>query len=112
MWRYKRIKIKLKELKPRKQIEWNKEQIKMSEDVISFYDTNKGIITVSKCNEILDGNHRYSILINHFGSEHEIEVRQKPFKKWVYLTQSFTIMAVLLPILLPYAIIKLFNIKR
>jgi len=103
---YKRTRIKLKELKPRKKIEWTDKQRAMTNDVISFYDTDKGIITVSKYNEILDGNHRYLILINHFGGEHEIEVRQKPFAKWIYLIQSFTVMLVLLPVLLPYAIIK------
>jgi len=105
MWGSKKISIKLKELTPRRNISWTKKQIEMTSDVINSYDIKKGIISVSKNNEVLDGNHRYTILINHYGGEHEIEVKKRPFGRWFYVTRKVLGLLILSPIFIPYIII-------
>ena len=105
MWLNKVVSVKLKELKPRKNITWTKKQIEMSSNVASFYDTKKGIISISKDNEVLDGNHRYLILLKHYGGEHEIEVKKKRFGRKVYTLQTLLLVLIFLPIFIPYAII-------
>lgn len=84
----------------------------MTGNIVNFYDTSKGIISVSKDNKILDGNHRYTILINHYGGEYEIEVIKRPFGRWFYLTRTFLVVLILLPIFITYVIIYTIKEKR
>lgn len=100
--------VKLKDLKARQErkLEWSKKQLKMVESVIESYDTNKGIIKVSKYNEVLDGNHRYWILKNHYGEDHEILVRQRRFSRRFYILISLLLFIPISPVLI---IITLYN---
>lgn len=103
-------KIKLGDLVSVRKIKWTTEQVEMTSDVINNYDTKKGIIKISKDNKILDGNHRYEILMNHYGCEHEIEVKQMFFNRRFYVARAWLAALLTLPIFIPYAII--YNIKR
>jgi hypothetical protein len=98
-------KIKLGDLVSVRKIKWTKEQIEMTSDVINNYDTKKGIIKISKDNKILDGNHRYEILMNHYGCEHEVEVKQMSFNRRFYVARAWLAVLLTAPIFIPYAII-------
>lgn len=85
----------------------------MTGDVINNYDTKKGIIKISKDNKILDGNHRYDILMNHYGCDHEVEVKQMFFNRSFYVARAWLAALLTAPIFIPYAIIyNLINKKE
>jgi hypothetical protein len=100
------VTVKLKDLDPRKNITWENEQLEMKDEIISNYDIKKGIISVTNDLYIIDGNHRYCILLNHFGGEHEIQVKQKPIGKVFYNILLFLLVLTLLPVILLILIFK------
>lgn len=102
--------IKLKNIRKPLNVSWNKSQLDMVDEIIKSYDVKKGYIKISSDNKLLDGNHRYLILLNHYGGEHEIIVKQIGLKR-IYLN---LIMFILLPITLAIAIVLhlLVYIKR
>jgi uncharacterized glyoxalase superfamily protein PhnB len=102
----KTITVKLKNLIPRKNITWNNDQLEMKDEIISNYDIKKGIISVSKDLDVIDGNHRYCILLAHFGGDHEIQVKQRPFGKRYYQVLTFFIVLVTFPIILLVTIFR------
>lgn len=77
----------------------------MTSDIINNYDTKKGIIKISKDNKILDGNHRYDILMNHYGCDYEVEVKQMYFNRRFYVGRAWLVTLITSPIFIPYAII-------
>ena len=68
--------VKLKELIPIDNIRWSDKQKALVKKIANDYNEKINIIWVSKYNEIIDGNHRHSILLNEFGGEYEITVRK------------------------------------
>lgn len=94
------VKIKLGDIEKPKYLTWTKKQILLKETIINNYDYNKRPIIISSDNRLVDGNHRYDILLNHYGVEHEIFVRQVFFTKNLY--NLFII--IFLPVILPMGI--------
>lgn len=98
--------VKLKDIQPRTRIVWKKEHVDMAKDVIEDYNPNKGIITISKDYKVLDGNHRHQILCNHYGENHEIEVKQKRFNRSFYVIRFWFLFAFTFPFLIIHTLIK------
>lgn len=73
---YKETKIKLGDITPPKCIGWNDYQISLIDDIVLNYDYKKSAIKISKDNKIIDGKHRYCILLEVYGEEHEIVVKK------------------------------------
>jgi hypothetical protein len=72
----KKVKVKLKDLKKRdKKIVWRKKHVGLREDVLKKYDENNCIL-ISKDMKIMDGHHRYQILIDEYGEEYELYVNK------------------------------------
>ena len=111
---FKNVKIKLKDIIPcKKQIHWSKKQLNMVDGISDNYDEDISLIWVTKYNEIIDGHHRYEILINKFGGEHEITVRQFNVSKKIFKTIVYIFLPLSLIILLPlYLIIERFKFKK
>jgi hypothetical protein len=98
--------VKLKDLIPRREVKWTSRQLGLKEEIIRSYNARKGIITISKDNEILDGNHRYYILIEHYGGEHEVIVKKKRFGRKIYVIRAWFRFLILSPVLIPIIIYK------
>lgn len=105
MFKKELTKLKLKDIKPSiKKIRWGKRHVGLKEKIINHYN---GSIIVSSDNKILDGNHRYYILLEKFGPEHEInvEVAGYTLTTWLLLMIVFSpliigVMLLLIPIVL------------
>jgi hypothetical protein len=91
------VKIKIGEIIPPKKINWNERQLKMSEEIIRNYNTNIGEIIISKDYKIIDGNHRFDILLKEYGEKHEITVRQISLNRSSY----YILLLMFSPILIP-----------
>lgn len=102
---YKDVTVKLKDLKALKKVSWGENQLKLKDTIINSYNPIKGII-VSKGYKILDGNHRYYILLNHYGLDHEIVVRKAPIGQVIYITIGLIITLAVLPILIVRYLVK------
>lgn len=98
--------VKLGDIFPRKHIVWDKSHVDMTDDVVENYDINKGVITVSSDNKVLDGNHRYEILANRYGCDHEIQIDRKPYKRYVYAIRFWVLFLFTWPFLIIYTLIK------
>jgi len=107
-------KLKLKDIiSYENDIRWSKKQIKMIDGIQNEYDENLSLIWVSKNNEIIDGHHRYAILLNKFGGNHEITVRQFNVSKKTFSKIIVFLLPISLFILLPlYLIIEHFKFKK
>lgn len=107
-------KLKLKDIiSYENDIRWSKKQIKMIDSIQNEYDENLSLIWVSKNNEIIDGHHRYAILLNKFGGNHEITVRQFNVSKKTFSKIIVFLLPISLFILLPlYLIIEHFKFKK
>lgn len=102
---YKEVSVKLKDLKPLKRINWSEKQLNLKDKIINLYNPINGII-VSNGYKILDGNHRYYILLNHYGLEHEIVVRKVPIGQAIYIIFGLIITLAVLPILIARYLVK------
>lgn len=111
---FKNVKIKLKELTPTKNnLEWSTKQIDMIDSIENYYDERLSLIWVCKFNKIIDGHHRYAILLNKFGGEYEITVKKFKVTQTTYLTIVTTLIVLSLLILSPlYIINEHFNFKK
>ena len=70
--------IKLKDIKQSNCVKYTKSRKELSENFISEgYDVKKGIIIIDINNKILNGNHRYCLLLQEYGGDHKIEVKQR-----------------------------------
>lgn len=98
---YKIKKIKIKDIVGPECISWDDEQIAMIENIVQNYGINDKLIKITSDKKIIDGNHRYCILYEEFGEEHEIVVKQLPVKRGLY----FILLSLSLPILLPLGLI-------
>ena len=109
-----KVKIKLKDIvQSKKQIHWSKKQLSMVDGISDNYDEDISLIWVTKSNEIIDGHHRYEILMNTFGGEYEITVRQFNVSKKIFKTIVYIFLPLSLIILLPlYLIIERFKFKK
>jgi hypothetical protein len=103
--------VKLKDLKPISNIRWEEKHYNIKDDVINNYDIKKGIITITKDNKILDGNHRYYTLLEHYGNNYQIMVRRVPIKKSLYLFLITPIVIILIPIMVVIRLFKKINKK-
>lgn len=106
MFLFNKVKLKLKDLKPSKQqLNWNDKQLKMVDSVANDFDTRISKLYISKTNEIIDGHHRYSILLDKFGGEHEIEVVRISLSKRTWENILLINLPILLLIVLPISIV-------
>lgn len=72
----KKVKVKLKDLKKRqKNITWRKKHDGLREDLLKKYDENNCIL-ISKDMKIMDGHHRYQILIDEYGEDYDLYVNK------------------------------------
>jgi len=96
-------KVKLKDIKQTNCVSYEKDRKKLSETFIKEgYDIEKGIIRISIDNKIINGNHRYCLLLQEYGGEHIIVV-DKIFLTYGIVTIIKIIVLILLsPILFPY----------
>jgi hypothetical protein len=96
------IRVKLKDITPNSVIDWSQEQLDMKSEIINNYDPRIKPILVSKDNRVCDGNHRYTILMNHYGGEHIIIVKKARFSRRAYAIFTFVFTGVLTLIGLPF----------
>lgn len=92
------IKVKLSKIIPPKKLNWNERQSKMSEEIIHNYDVNVGEIIISKDYRIIDGNHRFYILHEKYGEDHEITVRQISLTRLSYYITLIMFSPILIPV--------------
>ena len=111
---YKRV--KLKDIKRSHGVSFKKNERKLFKK--SFleegYKPRKGVITVGLNNKIIDGNHRYTILLEKYGPEHYVIVKKTIMPYFLYAIFSFIIIIILLPFYhnMGYKRIKLKKIKQ
>ena len=98
------IRVRLKDLKPNRHVNWSKEQLAMKQEVIDNYNPRIKPITISSDYKVSDGNHRYVILLNHYGGDHKIIVRKSVYTKGVY--DFFSVILGLI-LILPYLLYQL-----
>lgn len=98
------IRAKLKDLIPQKNVKWTARHYSLKPEIIESYNPRKGVIKISKKNKIFDGNHRYHILIEHYGGEHKVIVKQ--YGNNLYLIRLLFINILFSPILIPIIIYK------
>lgn len=110
----KKIKAKLKDIIPANfdNLKWGKKQMTKLESVSGGYDTDKGYIRIFKDNYVLDGNHRYKLLLEKFGGDYEITVKQLPFTRKFHSRMVVTLFLLICILLLPISIIILYIIGR
>ena len=102
---YKRI--KLKDIKQSNCVDYKSSRKKLSETFISEgYNPRIGFISVGLDNKILNGNHRYCLLLKKYGGEHSIIVRKKMITYGVINFITTLVFLILLPIIFPYYMIK------
>ena len=102
---YKRI--KLKDIKQSNCVDYKSSRKKLSETFISEgYNPRIGFISVGLDNKILNGNHRYCLLLKKYGGEHIIIVRKKMITYGVINFITTLVFFILLPIIFPYYMIK------
>ena len=89
-------KVKLSEIEKPKNLSWNKKQLRLKKELIS--KPLKHPLIISKDMKLLDGNHRYEILLNNFGEEHEIVVRKISITKRVYNLLVILFSPILIPV--------------
>ncbi len=105
--------VKLKDLTPNKRIDWSEEQLAMKDEIVDNYDPRIKPILISSDDGVCDGNHRYSILLEHYGGEHTIIVKKGRFSKRAYTIFSVVFISILALIGLPfYLIARLFKLLR
>jgi hypothetical protein len=111
---YKRI--KLKDIKQSHSVEFKKsERKKFKQNFLSEgYKPKKGTIIVALNNKIVNGNHRYKLLIEKYGEEHKIIVYKTNIPNFFHKIFSFIIIIILLPFYhnMGYKRIKLKKIKQ
>ena len=96
-----KVRVKLKELLPISNINWSNKQKLMAERISVDYNENISTIWVSKHNEIVDGNHRYTVLFQKFGGEHEINVVRLNISRTFYNTICLLLLPIMLIIVWP-----------
>ncbi len=100
-------KVKLKDIKQTNCVSYEKSRKQLRHTFIQErYDIKKGIIRVGVDNKIINGNHRYCLLLEEYGGEYEIMV-DKILITYGVINMIMTIISILLlPIIFPYYQIK------
>jgi hypothetical protein len=108
----KKIKVKLKEITSVKSddLKWTEKRLKKLESISGGYDTDKGYIRIFKDMYINDGNHRYKMLLDNFGDDYEITVKQLPVTRKVHIRLMITLFLTFSILLLPISIVILYII--
>lgn len=78
------IRVRLKDITPYSNLDWSQEQLDMKMEIINNYNPRIKPILISKDYWVCDGNHRHTILMNHYGGEHVIIVKKGKFSKKAY----------------------------
>lgn len=91
------VRIKLKDIVVPNCVFWDESYLEIKEEIVTNYGKNKNYISIDKNNKIIDGNHRFCILYEEYGEEHEIFVKKISISKRLY----YTIILLLSPILTP-----------
>lgn len=106
-------KVKLKDLKPCSVVNWSQNQLNMINDVKENYSENISKLWISNKNEIIDGNHRYLILINKYGGEHELNVFRFNMSMKTYNTIFLIFFPISLGLILPvYLLIQRYRKQK
>ncbi len=101
------VRVKLSELKPNRYVDWSKEQLDMKQEIIDNYSPRIKPITISSDYEVCDGNHRYRILLEHYGNDHKIIVIKRRYTKRMYTYAGFLFGIILLPLFIIYQLVNL-----
>lgn len=108
MFSKKIIKVKLREIKPTNpNVGWESGDDLLTK-VINNYDVNLGII-ISTDMKIIDGNHRYYLMVEVYGLDYEIKVRQTKYHSLIWYLFILLFSPVILCIILitsPLILIK------
>ena len=106
-------KIKLKDIKQSNCVLYEKSRKELRDTFIKKgYNIEKGIIKIGADNKIINGNHRYCLLLQEYGEEHEIVVDKIFITYDIINIITTTISILLLPIIFPYYVIKDYNKKK
>jgi hypothetical protein len=72
------VRIKLKDIKQSNCVEYIKKRKELEDNfILQGYDVRKDSIIVGSDNKIINGNHRYCLLLEEYGENHTIIVRKK-----------------------------------
>ena len=96
------IRVKLKDITPYSNIDWSQEQLDMKWEIINNYNPRIKPILISKDDWVCDGNHRHSILMDHYGGEHVVIVKQGWFSKKLYTIFTVVFTGIIALIGLPF----------
>ena len=110
---YKRI--KLKDIKQSHSVEFKKsERKKFKQNFLSEgYKPKKGTIIVALNNKIVNGNHRYKLLIEKYGEEHKIIVYKTNIPNFFHKIFSILVLIVFYPFnIIKFKRLKLKEIKQ
>jgi hypothetical protein len=100
-------KIKLKDIKQSNCVLYEKSRKELRDTFIKEgYDIKKETIKIGADNKIINGNHRYCLLLEEYGEEHEIVVDKIFITYGIINIITTTISILLLPIIFPYYLIK------
>jgi hypothetical protein len=106
---YKRV--KLKELKQSHCVDYSKNRKELGDNfILEGYIPKKGIISIGSDYKIINGNHRYCLLLKKYGEDHKIIVCKRFVTYGVINTITTSISILLLPLVIPYLAIK--NYKK
>lgn len=74
----------------------------MKEEIINNYDPRIKCILISKDYRVCDGNHRYMILLEHYGGEHIIIVKKGKFSRRAYAIFVIFFTSIITIVALPF----------
>jgi len=103
-----RLIIKLKDIQFPYCIDWYEHHVLMSKEIINNEGRLKKPIVISKDYKIIDGNHRYCVLLEEFGEEFDTEVIKIPINKKIY----DVILHILIPLLFIFGLILAVTKKK
>jgi hypothetical protein len=101
-----KTKVKLKDLIPSSNIYWNEKQLNMVDDISNNFNEKISKIWISKKNEVIDGNHRYVILLKRFGGDYEINVIRFNLTRRLYNSICLLILPISLTVILPFYLLN------
>jgi hypothetical protein len=99
------IRVKLKDIIPNTIIDWSEEQLAMKSEIIDNYNPQIKPILISSDDRVCDGNHRYTILMEHYGGEHRIIVKKGRYSIRAYTVFTFLFTGMIVLIGLPFYLI-------
>lgn len=110
---YKRIKLKDIKQSHRVKFETNERKKFKKNFLDEGYKPRKGVIVIGLNNKILNGNHRYKLLLEKNGGEHKIIVEKYYLPYILTALFSFIVLSLLFPFhIVKYKKLKLYQIKQ